>query len=282
MKRGVEAVQRARAHLVHIKVEAAPRVGLRGDYVNSRTRPGADHVIDDPAPGDELIRVVDLSHLVYVTAVLVPHHPAPGNSHAGGIGHHGLLEGDLGPVGKAGDHVGLLPPAPGERLLGQGGPVVVLETLDVPAEQGRESDPLHETVEVHLGARLVAVATGDDHPGTIRMPLEDRPQRAIELGIDQDHVLAMLDRVQSHLCPELHGSGRLNQGVDAIGPTQDCRIVGDRELPAGDRVLQLGAGGDPPHRLDAGAGIRGLGCLDVTVRYGHQLHPFDRADDLLG
>ena len=159
---------------------------------------------------------------------------------------------------------------------------MVLETLDVPAEQGRESDPLHETVEVHLGARLVAVATGDDHPGTIRMPLEDRPQRAIELGIDQDHVLAMLDRVQSHLCSELHGSGRLNQGVDAIGPTQDCRIVGDRELPAGDRVLQLGAGGDPPHRLDAGAGIRGLGCLDVTVRYGHQLHPLDRADDLLG
>ena len=95
----------------------------------------------------------------------MPTHAALRHRHAGRVGDDRLLEGDLRAVGEAGHHVRVLAPLLGEALLRGRRAVRVLQALDVAADQRTQADAADEADQVHLHARLVAVAAGEHDAG---------------------------------------------------------------------------------------------------------------------
>ena len=110
--------------------------------------------------------------------------------HPGRVGDDRLLERDLRAVREARDHVDVHAPAGGEPVLRRGVARPVLEALDVAAHERPQPDALDEPVQVHLDARLVAIAGAEHDAGRVGLRLEDRPDRSVELGVHEHDVLA--------------------------------------------------------------------------------------------
>jgi hypothetical protein len=68
--------------------------------------------------------------------------------------------------------------------------------------------------EVHLHARLVAVGHRVDHAGRLGATAHQGTQRAVELGVHGDEMLAARDRGQAGAGAELDGAGQLQDRVD--------------------------------------------------------------------
>ena len=164
------------------------------------------------------------------------------------------LEADLGAVGERGDEVGVLPPALGEALLGRRVAVGVLQALDVAEQHRAHPQPLDEAVEVADHARLVAVDVGEDDPGLVGLVLEERPERAVELGVHQQHVLAVLERGEHRGDRVLDGAGDVEEHVDVRARRHQHRVLGHRRAAGldgageGGRCRPSRASRSPPPR----------------------------------
>jgi hypothetical protein len=152
----------------------------------------------------------------------------------------------------------------------------------LPHRTGRQPDRPDEAPEVHLDARLVAVGGRDDHALAVGVGLEDGADGAVDLRVHEHQVLAVADGVERHVRTELDGAGHLDDGVDALGATQQRRVVGHGLPPRGDGLLHLGNGAREGELLDAGLAVGALGLLRRAVADRHQLHPGDRVLDLIG
>jgi hypothetical protein len=91
--------------------------------------------------------------------------------------------------------------------------VLVLQALDVAADQRGEADALHEPDQVQLDARLVAVAAAQHHSGRVGLAFRTC-RRCRPLGVQQHHVLAAGDRGGHHVRAELDVPGGLDDRVD--------------------------------------------------------------------
>jgi hypothetical protein len=268
------------------------------EHEDARAGGGADNVVDNAGALEERYGVPEARGLGDRRAGRdgVPMHPALCHGHAGRVRDDRLLEGDLGAVREARHHRGALAPLLREARLGRRRAVGVLQALDVAAEHGADADALHEAEEVHLDARLVAVDIGVDDAGRVGAALEQRPEGAVELGVHQDDVLAVLDGGQHDGERVLHRAGDLEKHVDMGRGGDEERVFSDRG-PAGldgtserrravaersARLAGIGVGGDGLlrravcHRDDAhGGGMDGVD-LEEHAR-GHEARA-DHAD----
>ena len=258
------------------------RVVVRREAVDAGIGLRADDVVHRPADAAQRLDVVVPGQLVDVAGPVEPvAHPALEHPHPRRVGDGGLLVADLGAVGKAGDHLRLLAPLLGEAALRGRRAIGILQALDVPQHQGSEPDADDVPVEVHLHAGLVAVARRVDDAVPVGVLLEDRPQRALELGVHADHVLPLLEGAHRHPGAVLDGAGHLDQAVDALRVGEQIGIGGDAGPPCGDGVLEVG---EPLHahrrraRLHEGA----LRVPDRAVGDRHEAHSRDGVDDLVG
>ena len=84
----------------------------------------------------------------------------------------------------------------------------------LPSSTGRTPEALDEAVEVADHPGLVAVHVGEDDAGLVGLVLEERPERAVELGVHQQHVLAVLDRGEHRGDGVLDRARHVEQHVD--------------------------------------------------------------------
>ena len=159
---------------------------------------------------------------------------------------------------------------------------MILETLDVAAQQRCHADALDESIEVHLDTGLVAIAGGQDDPGAIGIDLQHGAHRAVELGVHQHDVFAVRDPVEDDAGGEVDGTGDLDQGIDRAGRAQQRGVVGDGRTSGVDRPFQGGDTVDGRDLLDAGFGKGAAPGVRMTVGDGDQAHPGDGVDDLVG
>ena len=261
----MEAVDRSLAELVEVEVVALARVLDGAEHEDAGSGRGADDIVDDAGALEQFVRIPELRGLhdrgagldgVAVAAALRDGHP-------GHVGDDGLLEGDLGAVGEARDHRRLLAPFLGEGLLGRRRPVGVLEALDVAAEHRPDAEALDEAPEVALDAGLVAVDVGEDHAGLVGLVLEERTEGAVELGVHQRDVLAVLDGGDDRGDRLLDGAGDLEDDVDVRAGRDQHRVLGDRRAAGLD-----GAGERGRAVADDGVVLAGVGVGLHGLRHG--------------
>ena len=88
----------------------------------------------------------------------------------------------------------------------------------LPSSFGVQPMPVDEPVEVHDHAGLVAVDVAVEHAGRIGLGLQQRPDGAVELRVHEQHVLAVIDRVEHDPRAVLDRAGDLENDVDAVRP----------------------------------------------------------------
>jgi hypothetical protein len=155
-----------------------------------------------------------------------------------------------------------------------------VEALDVPAQDGRHADRTDEAVQVELDAGLVAVGVRVDDAGRLGLLAQDRPDRSVELGVHQDHVLAVVDRGRDGAGAVLDRAGHLDQRVDAGLAGQEQRIVRDCVTVRGDRRLELVRRRDLDDIVRARLPEGLVGLVERPVRDRDEPHPGHRAQDL--
>ena len=160
----------------------------------------------------------------------------------------------------------------GEARLGGGVAVGVLQALDVAAEHRAHAEALHEAKEVHLHAGLVAVDIGADQAGRRGLRLQERSHGAVELGVHQHDVLAVLDRGEHQRGGLLDGAGHLEEDVDMGAGRDQHRIGGHRRMAGLDGARQR-RGLVADHRVVlTGGGIGLHRLLRRAVGDGDHLH----------
>ncbi len=205
-------------------------------------------------------------------------HPPLLDLEPGGVGQDGRLERQLGPVGERGDHDRALPVGVGETALRVGRAMVVEKSLDVPSEHRPVPDGVHESEQVHRHPRLVAVGVGDDDAGPVGPHLEDRSHGGVELGVDQKHVLALIDRLDHDPGSSLDLTGALDDRLDPASSHNEHGVAGYGSPPGGDGPVHRLLVGDQRRRLDpcVGKGLIGVRHRPVGDRHyldtGHGFH----------
>ena len=198
-------------------------------------------------------------------------HPPLLDLEPGGVGQDGRLERQLGPVGERGDHDRALAVGVGEAALRVWGAMVVEEALDVSCEHRPVPDGVHEPEQVHRHPRLVAVGVGDDDAGPVGPHLEDRSHGGVELGVDQKHVLAPVDRLDHDPGSPLDLTGALDDRLDAGRPGDEHRVAGDGSPPGGDGPVHRLLVGDGHGGVDPCVGKGLIGVRHRPVGDGHDL-----------
>ena len=122
---GVERVEGPIAQLAVLQVEVLLGVVMDGEDIDPGAGSGPDDEVDDAPLLLQHVQVVEADGVVDEAVELGADHAPLGHGEPGGVGHHRLLEGDLGSVGEAGDHLGGLAPLGGEASLGGRCAVVV-------------------------------------------------------------------------------------------------------------------------------------------------------------
>ncbi len=185
------------------------------------------------------VDVVELTDLHHVAAIFqTARHAARADLETGRVGDDRLLETDLGAVGEARHHRRILPPFFGKALLRGGVAIRILQTLHVADHPRSQTETLHPAKQIHLRARLVAVACRQDDTVFRGIGLENRTDRGVDLGIQQHDILAVLERLQRHPRAELDRAGRVDQHVDQARSCEQERILGDHRPLRRDRVVE--------------------------------------------
>ena len=121
---------------------------------------------------------------------------------------------DLGTVGETRHHRGILLPPLRKSLLSGRVAIRVLKPLDVADDARDQTEPLDPAVEIHLDARLIAVAGGKNDAVLLGIDLQDRPDGRVDFGIHQHDVLAVLEGLEHDMRTELDRSGHVTDHVD--------------------------------------------------------------------
>ena len=72
----------------------------------------------------------------------------------------------------------------------------------------------------------------------LRIDLEDRADRRVDLGVHEDDVLAVTERLEDDGRRVLDVAGDLADDIDLLAAAQEVRIVGERGLARPHRVLE--------------------------------------------
>ena len=114
----------------------------------------------------------------------------------------------------------------------------------------------------------------------VGVALEDRADRGVDLGVHQDDVLAVPERLEQHVRRELDVAGDLADDVDLLAPAEQERILRDRGPAVADRVLERALRVDRD-ALDARLGVGRRGALQRAVRDRDHAHAGHAVDDLV-
>ena len=190
-----------------------------------------------------------------------PSIPRVGDPEPGRVGDDAHLGRDLGAVGERRDHLGPLAVRLGEPPLRLRRPLVVEQALDVAGQDRSEAEEPDLVDEVHDHRRLVAGHVGQDDAGGIGPGLEDRPQARVQLGVDEDQVLAGVDGADRDAARRTRPrpvASTMTSMPGGVG--QERRIVGDhRAVAAGSRRRARPTEPTWPGSIDAGLAVGALG-----------------------
>ena len=185
----------------------------------------------------DVIKLADL-HDIFLVFHAARHAPRL-HLKPGGVGHDSLLEADLRTIGEAGHHGRILFPFLGEALLRGGIAVRVLQALDVANDSRRKAQTLDPAIKIHLQARLIAVASREDHAMFFGIDLQDRSDGGIDLGVQQNDVLAVLERFEGDARAKLDRAGDIDEHIDFLGTRQQEGVFGDYGLAFADGEIDL-------------------------------------------
>ena len=118
-------------------------------------------------------------------------------------------------------------------------------------------------------------------PCSVGVHVEDRADRRLELGVHQDDVLAVRERLERDPCAELDVAGHLADHVDVLAPAEEERVVGHGRAAAACRVLELRLRADRRRARGPRSGRprpRGPG---FRFEIADDAHPRDAVDDLV-
>jgi len=65
----------------------------------------------------------------------------------------------------------------------------------------------------------------DHYPGLVRLRLQNRTDERIELGVDQNNMLAMVERLQDHTGCGFDGTCHFHEKINGTAGGQHRRIV---------------------------------------------------------
>ena len=156
----------------------------------------------------------------------------------GGVRDDRLLEADLRAVGEGRDHGRLLPPLAPRTLLGGRVAIGVLQALHVADHARVEPEALHPAVQVHLHARLVAVAGRQDDAVLARRRLQDGADRRVDLGVHQHDVLAVTNASSTTCAPNSTSARHVADDVDLLARQSRNASSVTTGRPGPDRVLE--------------------------------------------
>ena len=227
----------------------------------------------------DVIKLADL-HDVFLVFHAARHAPRL-HLEAGGVGHNGLLKADLRTIGKAGHHGRVLFPFFGKAFLRRGIAVRVLQSLHVPDDSRRQSQPFDPAIEIDLQAGFIAVASREDHAMFFRIDLQNRPNRGIDLGVQQDYVLAVLERFESHARAKLHRAGHVHQHIDFLGAGQQKDVFSDHSLAFSDGEIDLVLLRRGHNIFHPAVGAQVECSLHFAVVNPHHAHSGHRVDDVV-
>ena len=142
------------------------------------------------------------------------------------------------------------------------------------------ADVIDEPEQVHRHARLVAVRVGDDDPSLVRIHLENGTDARIHLGAHQDHVLAVLDRLEGDLGADLAVAGGFDDGIDLPCLAYEQRIVRHRKLALLDALLEIRNAGDADRVLYPAVAIGALRLRERAIGNRDELHTARRGENL--
>ena len=238
---------------------------------------GTEDVVDDRSL-EQGLEIESLGRLLDALGPWSEHAPRR-DAEAGRVRHDPHLGGDLGAVGEGRDHLGPLADGVGEALLRGGRALVIEQALDVAGEDRPEPEQSRLVEEIHDHGRLIAGHVGDHHPGRIGPRLEQRPEAGVELGVDEDQVLAGVDRAGRDARSEFDLARRLDDGLDPGRLGQHRRVIRDHWAMVAHRDVELGHRADPARRVHAGIAVGALSLRNGPVRDRDELDAGRPADD---
>ncbi len=77
------------------------------------------------------------------------------------------------------------------------------------------------------------------------IPLKDRADRAVDLGVHQHHVFAVTEGFENDVGTELNRAGDVDDDVDLVRVADEEWILGDSRTPGTDRLVQCRLGTRP-------------------------------------
>ena len=75
--------------------------------------------------------------------------------------------------------------------------------LMLPAATGRRPKDSEITKQGHRHARFIPIRVSEHHSGLVRLHLQNWAEERVELGVHQDHMLAVIKRLEHHTCRRL-------------------------------------------------------------------------------
>ena len=202
-----------------------PGIGMLRQAIDLRQRRSHD-IIHHTTEAPELFDIVKPSDCHYVVAVRQPSgHAALLHHKARSVGDDGLFKADFGTVSETCYHGRILPPALGECLLRRWRAIGILQAFHVSHHAGSESQPLYPAVKVHLQTRFVSFGSREDNAVFLGINLKDRADGGVQLGVQQNDLLAMSERLENNLGAELHRAGHVHNNVDAGGARQQEGVL---------------------------------------------------------
>ena len=175
--------------------------------------------------------------------------------------HNRLLKGDLRAICKAGHHMRLLAPLLCKTRLGGRVTVGILQSLDVSADQRLHPNTLDVAPEVDLNTRLVAITARQNHAGIVRIDLQNRSDRRIQLGIHHHNRLAVRESIQEHTRRKLNRARDFDQNIDVFRSAEHMRIGCHTRNAGIDGGIQLSRG---CHMLRCSDARFGIGLFSPT------------------
>src|SRR5581483_11699936 len=94
--------------------------------------------------------------------------------------------------------------------------------------QWRYPDASYEADQIHLKARLIAVASGDDDTCGVSQPTQLGTHGRIYSGVHPYQMLAPREARQCKMTAQLDGSRHIDDDVDAVGLRDRIEVLGDR------------------------------------------------------
>jgi hypothetical protein len=185
-------------------------------------------------------------------------------------------------VGERGDHGGVLPPPLRPALLGGGIPVGVLQAFHVADDARDEAEALDPADQVHLHARLVSVASGEDLAVLPPVDAQDGPDGRVYFGVHQDDGLPVGERLDDDARAELDRAGHVDDDVDLGRAAYEVRIFRDGGDASLDRLVEGRLGGNGLDVFAAGVSVDAERAFRPAVVDGRHPHAWNAVRDLVG